>query len=214
LKKEAKRKFDEALGKTTKKTSSPAKVELDKISPDLPEQIDVPLRLGNGIMVLPSEQFCYTRPFFVKTPDFYYYIMRCHLAQDVDVDYDEENRLLKFEIININSLTPKELSKTTLKNRCPDIQVLDKEENLKTFRYVPVPPDAVLDDSIDRYDHDTSAGYLVEIVVPRKKEVNKNKLKGKRFKHMDASFLSDEKLMNEEDEATTGDHGAPGNEAL
>ena len=52
----------------------------------------------------------------------------------------------------------------------------------------------MLDDSIERFDLDTSAGYLVEIIIRRKKEIDRSKLKGKRFRHMKASFQSEEKL--------------------
>ncbi len=65
-----------------------------------------------GYYLIPDVNFLATPPFFVRKEDRYVYFYRLHLAQDIDVDYDEENRLLKFDIVSTSSLLPNECDNT------------------------------------------------------------------------------------------------------
>ncbi len=135
-------------------------------------------------VIVPNINFLAPPPFFVKRVEKYVYFYRLHLAQDLDVDYDSENRLLRFEIISNASLLPCEKFGTNLYNEDPDFQAIESEEKLKVICHIKVPDDARLDDSIFRKDVDNDTGALVEVHPLRKKEEDKTKLKGKRNRHM------------------------------
>jgi len=135
-------------------------------------------------VIVPNINFLAPPPFFVKRVEKYVYFYRLHLAQDLDVDYDSENRLLRFEIISNASLLPCEKLGTDLYNEDPDFQAIESEEKLKVICHIKVPDDARLDDSIFRKDVDNDTGALVEVHLLRKKEEDKTKLKGKRNRHM------------------------------
>jgi hypothetical protein len=79
LKLDAKRKFDEALGEQVK-AQQQAKTVVDLVS-SIPEHLDGPHFMENGCVVVPNEQFLATQPFFVKTPEFYCYILRAILRK-------------------------------------------------------------------------------------------------------------------------------------
>ncbi len=70
----------------------------------------------------------------------------------------------------------------------------EKEEKLTSFCYFKVPDDAILDETIKRYDNDTPVGSLLEIHVLRAKEVDKASLKGKRYRHMNINIETANKL--------------------
>jgi hypothetical protein len=187
LKATAKRKFDEAILNNSKQTPP----SNSNLKTDLPPT--TPTQSPNGILV-PNAQYLFTQPFGpTKTRDHYFYHLRLNLAQEVDVDYDIEKKYIKLEIYNLTSLTNHELQKTELYRQYPHIQVTEKEEKLINILIISIPEDAALE-SLERRDIDTKAGYLLEIILERKKEVDKSKLKGKRFKHLKANFTSEEKL--------------------
>ncbi len=64
-----------------------------------------------------------------------------------------------------------------------------------------VPDDAILDNSIKRFDHDTSVGALVEIHIFRKLEEDKSSLKGNRFRHMLLNVNTTQQLQHEAEES-------------
>jgi hypothetical protein len=150
----------------------------------------------SGVVTVPNINFLATPPFFVQKPDKYVYFYRLHLAQDLDIDYDSDNRLLKFEIISIVSLLPCEKEGTKLFEEDADFQAIETEEKLKTICNIKVPDDARLDDSIFRNDIDNETGALVEVHVLRKKEEDKSKLRGKRNHHMKVNVATTTALQH------------------
>jgi hypothetical protein len=140
------------------------------------EQIDSPVRENDdGTVTVSNSNFLAVSPFFFKKPDYYTYFYRLNLSQDLDVDYDGDSRILQFEIYTSPALLPFELDKTKLWADDPTVQVIDKEERLKSLIQIHMPEDARLDESIERNEYDTDVGALVEITIQRKKEADKSK---------------------------------------
>ena len=54
---------------------------------------------------------------------------------------------------------------------------------VSTSFHTPIPEDAVIED-MKRFDYDTSLGFMVEVFFPKRKQLNKLALKGKRFSHL------------------------------
>jgi len=161
------------------------------------EQSLFPVPHGDGgCVIAPNINFLATPPFVVKQPDKYVYFYRLHLAQDLDVDYDCDKKLLRFEIISNPSLLPFESEVTNLYLSNPTFQALDSEEKLKSICHIKVPEDARLDDTIQRFDHDTEIGALIEVHITRKKEEDKSKLKGNRYRHMNVNVATKKALQH------------------
>jgi len=151
---------------------------------------------AQGSYIAPNVNFLATPPFMVKKESVYVYFYRLHLAQDLDIDYDENHRLLKFEVISNPTLLPFEREKTKLFQIDSEFQAIDKEETLKTICHMQVPEDGKLDDSIRRYDHDTETGALIEVHVLRRKEFDKSCLKGNRYRHMNVNVQTKQALQH------------------
>jgi len=161
------------------------------------EQSLFPVPHGDGgCVIAPNINFLATPPFVVKQPDKYVYFYRLHLAQDRDVDYDYDKKLLRIEIISNPSLLPFESEVTNLYLSNPTFQALESEEKLKSICHIKVPEDARLDDTIQRFDHDTEIGALIEVHVTRKKEEDKSKLKGNRYRHMNVNVATKKALQH------------------
>src|SRR5687768_12948284 len=71
---------------------------------------------------------------------------------------------------------------------------------LWTFR-TNIPIDGQVEDLV-RLDHDTGVGGLVELIIPKKKKLNKLSLKAKRFTHLQTTVQTSVPLLirNEEDQ--------------
>ena len=144
--------------------------------------------------IVPNINHLATPPFTVILEDKYVYFYRLHLAQDLDIDFDSKERLLKFNILSATSLLPQEMEKSLLFETNKNFHATEKEDKLLTLYHFRVPDDARLDDSLIRNDIDTNCGCLVEVHLLRTKEANKSNLKGKRFSHLIVNVQSKNQL--------------------
>lgn len=114
----------------------------------------------------------------------------------MDLDYDAELRLLQFTIVSASCLLPFEVQKTEYFKVDQEFQVIDKEERLKCVVNLQVPDDAILDNSLEKHEHDTDVGLLIEVHVHRKKEDDKSRLQGKRGRYFGQTAQTTQKLQH------------------
>ena len=110
---------------------------------------------------------------------------------DIDVSDDEKNLIWTIEE---HPLIEEELQ--SLSFYCENFEEAYNYSNppiSKSF-IVPIPEDAKAED-LKRYDYDTSLGCMVEAVIPRRKQLNKLALKGKRFTHLHTTVIKKVPLM-------------------
>jgi hypothetical protein len=120
---------------------------------------------------------------------------RCSLAEDVDVDVDEEKRFLLLKVLQCHFLTQSEKERTNLYQHVPTFDCAQKEDDCSYVLPIPLPKDLKME-TIVRNDVDTEYGWILEISFERKKVIDKSKLGGKRFSHMCISSKSSVKLAN------------------
>jgi hypothetical protein len=197
---ERKRKFDEVLQNSLVQTSKTKKTksEAGHVTIQEDERSDFPIEKENG-MVLTPQHFLTPLPFIVEREDKYVYFIRTHLAQLVDIDVNDEKDHLIFTFETENKLLPEELKQTKLFESDKNLQVVS-DQSMNACCVIPIPEDAAIEE-IDRFGHDTPAGALVEVWLPKKKKVNlKDKLKAPRFKNINSTIQTTQKLAHPTEE--------------
>lgn len=105
-------------------------------------------------------------------------------------------RLLQFTIVSASCLLPFEVERMVYFQEDPEFQVIDKEERLKAIVNIQVPDDAILDNSLKKFEHDTDVGVLIEVHVFRKKEDDKTRLQGKRGRYFGQTAQTSQPLQH------------------
>jgi len=126
--------------------------------------------------------------------DKYCYFYRHHSGYIIDVDYNDELRILTFESrLIVNFMLEEEIRETHLfrnDSTFRDLRLDDEERYQPTIVFEKVPEDAILDGSIQRFNLDTPGGKIVEIWVFRKVGRDRNHLKGPIYSNITASTVT------------------------
>jgi hypothetical protein len=170
LKAGAKRKFDETIN--SKRSSEPQ-------------------------VIIPKKETFLDHVFYLESSDHYGFVYRHNLAQIVEVTFDESRTEF---IFNIES---RELEEE--QHLLGLAELLDGRDFEKVYNYskdtkiisfnIPIPPNAIVE-KVERKDIDTWYGCLVEISLPKKKQLDLLKLKPKRHAHIKNYACSSQQLIS------------------
>jgi len=134
-------------------------------------------------------------PIHFVSESYYAWVLRCNLGNEVDVEILPSSSelqwtlksfaLLKNEIesFQIFKFVPKDVAFELYFDFSTDIQVTTYTTNL---------PGDCLIEQMDRQDHDTQLGYIVEVIIPRRKKIKTLMFKAQRYTN---GHLSDPKVI-------------------
>lgn len=122
------------------------------------------------------------------------------IAQSVIIEpnKEEEPEELIFKVIS-SPLLKVELAKLHMKTFVPQGKLLEEHYHFQTaqknfeFR-VKIPSDALYEDLI-REDHDSKCGGLVEVIMPRRKKMNKLNFRGSLYLHLETDVTTTTELV-------------------
>jgi hypothetical protein len=148
----------------------------------------------NGSILIPSVQYLREPPFMKSTPTHYFYFYIHHLSQVIDIDVKEEERIIiwKFSPL-LNFLLPEALVKTTAFIYYNIKEVNNETDSMISNYVTKIPEDAILEE-IEVKRVNIPSGKLVEVFMPRKKQLNRSNLLAPRRSNLDARTKTTVKL--------------------
>jgi hypothetical protein len=152
--------------------------------------------------LMDHDENCAYLPIFLSSETHYVYLFRQNLGTHVDIDVEEKLNELVWTIESV-PLIRDEIEQLEVYNKMPPNSVFDNvfsfSKQPQSFKIVTKLSGDALVEEVKRIDHDTKLGGLVEVIIPRRKKLNKLSLKANRFAHLDTVVHSAQELLNRDE---------------